>query len=384
MSEKKVSRKIAIGIAILCVVLLISLAGAVINYTSMLNNKDAIISNKNLQIDDKSSQINDLQVSVNAKKAEIDNLTSQISEINANISNLNGQISQKDSQISSLNDQISQKESTIASLNSQISDLQFQKNNLIFQITNITTQIANLQNQLSLSIGTTLETYYQYVRLNCVTWGLEPVDEAQWWNYLNYKNFSVTFAADLAAHDIGQAYWATLETDSGYYDTVGEYSYQTSSRIMQEAMTLANTSSSDSNVVKIDKVLTFINSVVHYENRLLDHMWFPCETLTFHSGDCTGFSILAASMFEEAGIKSAIGFFSNSTIGEGHAMVLVHLDNLGSHSYRYYSDLTGYNLTGGKWIIIEPQCTSLAVQDANLNWIGYWTLEACAEVPYGP
>jgi len=80
-------------------------------------------------------------------------------------------------------------------------------------------------------------------------------------------------------------------------------------------MTLAGISSSDSDVTNIDKVLAFINSDVHYESRLLDHMWFPCETLTFHSGDCTSFSILAAAMFEEAGIKTAIGFYYNQTMG---------------------------------------------------------------------
>ena len=397
MSEKKVvSRKIALATAALCVVLLISLAGAVTNYTLMLNGKDAIISNKNQHIDEKSSQINDLQKSVNSKQSEIADLTSQILQINATISTLNEQIGQKDSQIasansqisslnsqiSSLNNQISQEDSTIADLNSQISILQTQRDNLISQIANLNLQLANLANHVS-PIGTTLETYYDYVRLNCHTFGLNPLDESQWWEYPDYANISVAFASNLAAHDIGQIYWPTLETDSGYYDAAGEYSYQTSSRIIQQAMALADISSYDSTVVKIDKVLDFIYYNVFYENRLLDHMWFPCETLTFRSGDCTAFSILAAAMFEKAGIKSAIGFFSNSTLG-GHAMVLVHLDDLGSHGYWYYSDLTGYGLTSGQWISIEPQFASLSEQDANMDWVGYWDLDACAEVLYGP
>ena len=165
-----------------------------------------------------------------------------------------------------------------------------------------------------------------------------------------------------------------------YY--AGEYSYETSSRIMDEAMSMVNVSVSDSSTVKIDKVLAFIYQNVFYENRLLDHMWFPCETLTFRSGDCTAFSILAASMFEDAGIKSAVGFFSNSSLG-GHAMVLVRLDDLGLYDYWYYGDLTSYGLASGKWIIIEPQFGSISEQAANLNWIGYWDLDACAEVPYG-
>lgn len=87
------------------------------------------------------------------------------------------------------------------------------------------------------------------------------------------------------------------------------------------------------------------------------------ETLTFHSRDCTSFSILAASMLEEAGTKTAIGFFTNSTLG-GHAMVLVHLDSLDSHGNLYYSDLTSYKLTSSRWIIIETQYASLTEQDA--------------------
>lgn len=393
LSEKKViSRKIGLATGTLCAILLISLAGAVINYTAMVNNKDAIISTKNLQIDEKSSQINALQASINSKQFEIDNLNSQILQINATISKLNEQAGQKESQISSLksqisslNNQISQKDSIIANLNSQISTLQTENDNLVSQIANLNAQIANLQaqNHMGPTIGTTLETYYHYVRLNCITFGLNPVDESQWWKYPDYIDISVNFASNLAAHDIGNLYWPTLEADSGYYDTTGEYSYQTSSRIMQQAMTFVGISSSDSNIAKIDKVLTFIYSNVFYENRLLDHMWFPCETLTFRSGDCTAFSILAAAMFEDAGIKSAIGFFSNSTLG-GHAMVLVHLDNLDSHSYWYYSDLTGYGLSSGKWIVIEPQYASLSEQDANMNWIGYWDLDACSEVSYGP
>jgi len=139
---------------------------------------------------------------------------------------------------------------------------------------------------------------------------------------------TITFAADLASHDIGNLWWPALDNGCAYYNYVGEYSYQTSSRIMDQA----NISYSDSDAMKIDKILAFINSIVHYEYRMIDHMWFPCETLNFRSGDCTSFSILAAAMFERAGIKSAIAFFTNSS------MVLVHIDNLCSHKYWYYDD----------------------------------------------
>lgn len=111
-------------------------------------------------------------------------------------------------------------------------------------------------------------------------------------------------------------------------------------------------------------------------------MWFPTETLTFKSGDCTSFSILVACMFEKAGIKSAIGFFTNDTLGR-HAMVLVRLHNLDGYPSRYYSDLTSFNLTTGEWIKIEPQCISLSDYSHNLDWMSYWSIVAASEVPYG-
>ena len=135
------------------------------------------------------------------------------------------------------------------------------------------------------------------------------------------------------------------------------------------------------NVAKIDKTLSFIHSHVTYSSRLLDHMWFPSETLTYESGDCTSFSILAASIFEANGVTSAIGFFKNDK-GEYHAMVLVHLDDLGSYSYSSYDDLTSYNLKQGKWIIIEPQQTSLS--EYSSTWVSQWHLVAASEIPYGP
>jgi prefoldin subunit 5 len=386
MSEKKVvSRNLAIILGVVIIILLAGLVGAIANYTSITNDKDNTISSKN-------SQISDLQNQISSKDSQINSLNSTVKSLEASLEKNETQLAQTQTLLSQtetylqgnltknavLNSQITSLESQISSLNSQITSLQNQISTLNAQITSLQNQVNTLT---TLSIGTTLETYYEYVRLNCYTVGFQPVGEENWANYPNYYNISVTFAADEAAHDIGNLWWPTLE--GNYPNYTGEYSYQTSSRIMQKAMTLANISSSDSNTTKIDKVLAFISSNVHYEHRLLDHMWFPCETLTFHSGDCTSFSILAAAMLEESGIKSAIGFFTNSTLG-GHAMVLVHLDNLGSHAYWYYNNLTGYKLTSGKWIIIEPQCASLTQQDANLNWIGYWTLQACAEVPYGP
>jgi hypothetical protein len=139
--------------------------------------------------------------------------------------------------------------------------------------------------------------------------------------------------------------------------------------------------SSDSDVDKIDKILGFIHSQVEYQSKLLDHMWFPTETLMYKSGDCTSFSILAACMFEKVGIKAAIGFFTYQD--EAHAMVLVRLDDLGDYGYCSFPSLTSYGLSASKWIVIEPQYSSLSQYSSNLDWVHQWGIVAACEVIYG-
>jgi hypothetical protein len=96
----------------------------------------------------------------------------------------------------------------------------------------------------------------------------------------------------------------------------------------------------------------------------------------FKSGDCEDFTILASALFKKIGIDSAFGRFKNDK-NEYHAMVLVHLENLGSYGYWYYSDLTYYGLASGKWIIIEPQYT---IENQNTDWIKQWTIVAAASL----
>ncbi|MEM3403965.1 MAG: hypothetical protein QXJ17_05490 [Nitrososphaeria archaeon] len=234
--------------------------------------------------------------------------------------------------------------------------------NLESNYADLSAQYAVIEHDLStwkqLHIGTTLETYYDHVRANVLTIGGYPLGEERWWLFPDYYEISVNLAAEMAAHDAGNLYWPNLESESEYYSYVGEYSYQTANRILSRALALANVTYTDNTIIRIDKIMKFTSSIVHYESRLIDHMWFPTETLTFRSGDCTSFSIIGAALFEMVGIKSAIGFFKNSE-GEGHAMILIHLDDLEEYRYYYYPDLSSLGLSKGKWIIIEPQFNSL-------------------------
>jgi len=81
VSEKKVVRRsVAIALGIGCIVLLVGLVGAVLIYTSMINEDNSTISSLNFQITDKDSQIS----SLNTSKTSLQN---QINDLN-NITNL--------------------------------------------------------------------------------------------------------------------------------------------------------------------------------------------------------------------------------------------------------------------------------------------------------
>ncbi len=283
--------------------------------------------------------------------------------------------------------------STISSLRSQIESLQDDYDQLTDDYDQLTTSydqyrtaydqlLINYTIEVTLRIGTTLKTYYDYVRANVVSLGGEPLGEERWYSYPNYYSNSVEFAAYEAAHDAGEAYWPDMEEGTDYYETAGEHAYETADAIMERAVAFCGIGPNDTDVVKIDKILSFISSHVEYQSRLLDHMWFPTETLMYKSGDCTSFSILAACMFEKVGIKSAIGFFTNPD--GAHAMVLVHLNDLGGeYAYSYFDSLTSYDLSPGKWIIIEPQFSSLSEYSNNLDWVQSWNIVAACEVIYG-
>jgi hypothetical protein len=72
MSEKKVvNRKVAIGIGVLCIVLLVAIIGLVVEYTSMLNNKDSQIADLKNQITFANSTIDRLTAIVNLSNSTI-------------------------------------------------------------------------------------------------------------------------------------------------------------------------------------------------------------------------------------------------------------------------------------------------------------------------
>jgi hypothetical protein len=327
-------------------------------------------------------RVTSLQYEINLANDKIEKLNTNYTKLNTEYTTLSSTYNALNTNYTKLNTEYTKLSSTYNTLSLNYHNLQIENNNLNSQVDTLTSSYNQIKTsydeEKSLRIGTTLETYYDYVRAHYA-----PSYEDNWVQYPNYYSLSVGFAANEAGHDADQLYWPSLEKQTRYFNITNEHAPASGFRIVSSALTYAGVNSYDSNITKIDKILKYIHTIVVYQTRLLDHMWFPSETLTFRSGDCTSYSILAASMFEASGIKSAVAFFKN-TKGEYHAMVLVYLQNLGGYGYSYYSDLTSYSLKTGRWIIIEPQFSSVSSYSSDLAWVSQWNIVAASEVPYGP
>jgi len=110
MSEKRVvSRKVAIALGIICVLLIVGFVGAVANYSSIISEKDLQIASLNSQIA--------------VKDAEIQSLRSQIDSLNNAVASLNSEIRDKISEISSLESEIVKLNASYSSLKSEYDSL---------------------------------------------------------------------------------------------------------------------------------------------------------------------------------------------------------------------------------------------------------------------
>ncbi|MBS7634104.1 hypothetical protein KEJ34_01185 [Candidatus Bathyarchaeota archaeon] len=129
MSERKfVSRKIAIALGIVCIVLLVLLVGNIYTLSSRissLNSQLESLENENSSLKSEKSTKDDIISSLNSQVAS---LNSQIAELRNQRDKLQtwlqGNITYYNSQMNSLNSQVVNLQNKISSLNSQISILQ--------------------------------------------------------------------------------------------------------------------------------------------------------------------------------------------------------------------------------------------------------------------
>ena len=261
----------------------------------------------------------------------------------------------------SLQSQLTQSEQERATLEQEVSSQKSQLDELTASDNVLQTSYNTLQ---VLRIGHLLADYYNSVRADH--------------SYSTYQD-RVNFAAELANHGLGKMYWAGSYEDA-YYSHANEHSSTTARRELDKVLNVIGVQVTDSPTQKIDKILDFITAHIHYEYDLDDVHLAPMETLGFLSGDCDDFTTLAAALFEAVGIDSAVGEFQGPS--GGHAMTLVHLDDISPYGYYSYADLTSLGLQSGKWVIIEPQHTienqmTDAMDDQLTNQL---TVKAAAEV----
>jgi len=320
------------------------------------------------------SNYNDLYVKHEALQKKFDSLQTLYNELNVSFHLLNVSYYELQNQYSILQVQYNELNEKYRVLKTNHQVLVREHERLRNNYDSLQQSYSSLQKELevmeSLYIGNSLGSYYDYLREKLGATG------AKWW-WLNpdksYWQTEVNFAANLAMHDLRWIYWPSIEKD--YYEDVGEYSYDTARKKIDEILALIEIKAYDTPTDKIRKILDFIYQYIHYETEVNDVFLAPVETLGFRSGDCDDFSILAAALFEAVGIDSAIGFFVNEN-NEYHAMVLVHLEDLSSYGYWYYDDLTSLGLEEGRWIKIEPQ-TTIDCQD-NEEWMSQWRILVAA------
>jgi len=240
------------------------------------------------------------------------------------------------------------------------------------ELSNDFDDLAKTIEYMELPIDHLMEMTYANLRDN-----YQPQYSGWWGNYYYNKN-SAEYASYIAAHDLGRRYWPDVENK--YEEITGTSLPQEAYNRMTDLIDFIDISNTDSNTEKIRKILDFITTWITYQSDINNEFLFPMETITFRSGDCDDFSILAATLFEKVGIDSAIGLFQNNSLEKKrHSMVLVHLNDLEEYGYWYYNDLTNFGLSSGKWIILEPQAT--IDRQTVENWIQKWGLIAAAEVP---
>ena len=192
-----------------------------------------------------------------------------------------------------------------------------------------------------------------------------------------YEQISVEYAADVCAHDLKRVIWPDIEDI--YYSLTGKTLSDGAYDRLFQASELVNISSTDTTTEKVEKILSFTSTYIEYQYDLNDEFLFPSETLSYKTGDCDDFSILAAALFEYEGIQSAIGFFDSEYYDYAHCMVLIKLDDLKDYIYYYFDDLTSYGLSEGRWIMLEPQ--SSINDQSERSYFERWDLYAIAEVP---
>jgi hypothetical protein len=266
----------------------------------------------------------------------------------------------------------------LTKVENQYNSLQEELEELQRDYTLLESQYSSSQKELeftqNVNVGHLMEQGYDDIReIYEDEWG------GLWWMIVGDDEDVILFAARLTEHDLGRLYWvdANDKYNSLRDDSMPVDMNQAAFTKLSHVTDYIEINYYDSPVVKTEKILDFVSTWVHYEHDKNNVFLSPVETLTFRSGDCDDFAILVSALFELVGLDSGIVFLTNDE-GDGHAMSLLHLDDLGGYGYYYYSDLTNQGFQEGNWIIIEPQSSIHNQGDA--EWMEQWSGEHFVEI----
>jgi len=172
-TQKKPLNSVALGVGVLCVILLIATIATYFDYSTMVTNRDSQITDQSNQIDSLNTQINDMQTSLDGNVSEINSLNAQIitlqselSSANAQVTTLTSQLSTANSQATSLQNQVNTLNAQITSLNAQISTLNNWLNGNVTALANANTQISNLNASLNGNVTALATANIQIASLN--------------------------------------------------------------------------------------------------------------------------------------------------------------------------------------------------------------------------
>ncbi len=142
MGEKKaVSRKVALGVGLSCLLLIIVIGGIVANYTSALKAKDAQLTSAQNQIGTLKSQNANLQSQALSENSTINSDNSTINSMKTEISTLQTQVTSENSSLARLQNQLSGYQSELTADNSEIN---------AFNVTSVESQIASENSNIDL------------------------------------------------------------------------------------------------------------------------------------------------------------------------------------------------------------------------------------------
>jgi len=331
VSEKKVvSRKVAIALGIICVILAVGLVGAVTNYTSVINGKCS-------QIQTLTNQKNQLQTWLNGNKTLLNQIKTWLQ---GNITYYESQIASLNSQITNLQNQKTRLQIWLDGNKTLLNQTQqwLQENITYYesQITSLNVQIQDLQAEYNQYV-----TAYQSLR-----------DEVnQRWNQIDVEHFITP--QDQAVHDI------VYSITGGWSNPSDWDEYWTDVKAMYDWVV--------NNVeYRYDGLYPILPDTPYGNLDFWDEMWqFPNETLSLRKGDCEDMAILLCSMIRcysnEQYWAEVIIIYSSTS---GHAAVQIPVEG----GELVILDPAGNYYTHDFWGDISPTDVS---QEIN-NWLNYW------------